>query len=286
MFKLATLIGTLLLTEGSGSDLNLDLTCPQGWIASSFNSYKCSFPDQSDERVWSSWKSDCFACLTCLSNSTLSLPNGVVEVCLVTQSDVSTQMETILQVQKQSLSCALNDEFCETLDSLKFCGVSVPIVGKSSSKNKVLPCKEIQKEAPHESFELICPKSFVLQSIVFRSYTREISKFGHSSCIKCLPKFEATGFFTMILACYQPQPIPSHTTFYNNGTESPEEPDISKYSSGRPICGAKFLTADNFIKTWDYIPCQDEDDQQTIVSKLIIRTTYTIRGQHNDLISN
>ena len=90
----------------------------------------------------------------------------------------------------------------------------------------------------------------------------------------------------MIMACYQPQPIPSHTTFYNNGTESPEEPDISKYSSGRPICGAKFLTSDNFIKTWDYIPCQDEDDQQTIVSKLIIRTTNTISSPHNDLISN
>ena len=93
MYLLVNLIGALLWSKVECEASDLELVCPQGWIANDVAEYSCIFHSETGSKLPGS---DGFSvCLTCHWSSTPADRFGNVEVCVITGPSVALRMNSM-----------------------------------------------------------------------------------------------------------------------------------------------------------------------------------------------
>ena len=270
MYLLVNLIGALLWSKVECEASDLELVCPQGWIANDVAEYSCIFHSETGSKLPGS--DDCSVCLTCHWSSTPADRFGNVEVCVITGPLVALRMNSMKSVQffsKADVHQRLNGQLTQE----QYCGIVLPIISPKPKNDRVAPkpCYFPEKDLGSTTADLICPQFFLLAS-----YFKRTSNAYESWCINCQSYFMSNDIPVRITMCHARYDLNPVTNSY------PEERfQDCKSSQNVPqddaqiFCGIK-LEADHDGQFSSCIICQNEIDQKLLpVSCLFIILNLT-----------
>ena len=257
MFQFAALMGAFFLTNVRVYGFDLELTCPQGWVASDFVDYDCKFYYLSTKEVmkWSKLTENCASCLICRENSTFSKEVGIVEICFISKPSIAQQINSQTKqefTRKNAHSVVSTDILHQKIS----CGIMLRHNRSNPSYGSVDPKPCDRQQAGGKTSFLLCPNSFFLLSHFIRSYTIGDTE-KESSCFNCQSYFLSNASPLRVTLCYPHVPSNSVVYTYKNRRLS-ECRNIQK--NGTLIyCGVKF-------ETHECIPCQNGNTQHDPVS--------------------
>jgi hypothetical protein len=144
------------------TDQEVQLICPDGWIAYQVHYYSCGYLPLPQNIYYP--KSNCSTCLTCKRNSILEHSFRLVELCAVFQPRIITSLNYLIQPEK----CTGN--ICKELYHQPFCGMSLTMSNYIINSETLLPCQndhhDIQDNS--QSIELVCSKSYSFKTLLER----------------------------------------------------------------------------------------------------------------------
>ncbi len=253
------LIAALLLCVGQvkseGRGQEVELICPDGWVAYQLNYYKYTY------------RSNCSTCLTCQRNSVLHHRFNIVELCVVFQPEYTAYRYHNLQPE----ICTENN--CTELHYQPSCGMALTISNHIITSKKVLPCQTIHPEAQNDtlnSVDLICPRTSSFKSLfekgIFHYYQGKKWTYVNSFCVLCDINITDNFYGKQITIC-SPHFYPKENIFYQfeyKILSECQDKDTSKCAPHTilPIqkgldCGSKFTASRNGdqVNISNYIPC-------------------------------
>jgi hypothetical protein len=282
MLKQVMLIAALLVfvceLKSEGIDQEVQLICPDGWIAYQLHYYKCSYGS-------SDWTENCYTCLTCRRYSTLYHPFSFVELCVVFQPAYTTSKNYKFQTK------ICTDKFCNEFYYQPFCGLTLTMQNRTVTSKKVLPFQNLYPEAQNntiKSVDFICPRSSSFKFLFERkiNLTRTFSIL----CVLCNQNSEdnLSQEQMLITMCSQHFYTKENEThwFENKILSECQDKDKSKCAPDTipPIlkglhCGSKFtaLKYGHQVNISNYIPCTNGKTDTTLVgnaSKLLMELYF------------
>jgi hypothetical protein len=277
MLKQVMLIASLFLFVGQvkseDTDQEVQLICPDGWVAYELYYYRCSYGS-------SGRTENCSTCLTCVINSRFSHFFTTVELCVVFRPDI-TRFNKYYNMQP--VHCG--EKICNELYYDPFYGMALTLNGQRITSKKALTSQTIYHETQNntiKSVELICPRSSSFKSLYKRNIIY-IDEFNNTHQVKSLCAFcdhnSATGTsgkplrITMCSPRFYPEENKIYYNAYKNLTEC-QDTNTTRCPSDTipPIqkglhCGSKFTGIRNgeLVNISNYIPCTNGKTDTNLV---------------------
>ena len=162
MLKLMAMVSLALLwPKVEVSVQELELICPQGWIAFNVAKYSCGYLSTS-QQWWTDYGADCLLCLICQRSSTSANGQEKIEQCWITLPTVAFHMDLMKPHQFQAQNWNF-PEMKELIQQKKLCGIDASYDSKQYSVSAKI-CNQLQKDYRNEDTYLIWPRSFFLIS--------------------------------------------------------------------------------------------------------------------------
>ena len=250
----------------------LELICPQGWIAFNVAKYSCGYLSTS-QQWWTDYGADCLLCLTCQRSSTSANGQEKIEQCWITLPTVAFHMDLMKPHQFQAQNWNF-PEITELIQQKQLCGISA-LYSQKLDKVVTKACDQQQKDKGSETTDLICPRSFFLVSR-FKVKNADQEK---SLCIHCQSYKTFNIVPARIFMCYTGI---TRKMAVNKFHPSPMEDcknTPTTFQVGTQIfCGMKIrpLDYENFSEC---VLCQSEKDQHGAVRSIkyvfCSQNTYT-----------
>jgi hypothetical protein len=273
MLKQVMLMATLLLfvcqVKSEDTDEEIQLICPDGWIAFELNYYNLIYlPVHANQ--WQTIK-NISTCLKCKRNTILEHSFSLVELCFWFWPKITTS-NYFLQPEK------CNENICNELYYDPFCGMALTLSNQRVTSKKVLPCQSINPVVQNntlQSVDLICPLSSSFESL----FERQITYYNiNSFCVLCNYN-SATGTSgkpLMITMCSPHFHLEEKKIFlfiYKNLTECQNtNTTICPLDTIPPIqkglhCGSKFTASrdSDQVNISNYIHCTNGKTEKNLV---------------------
>ena len=246
-------IAVILLTqvEGGDSTLEVDLQCPEGWLATNVNYYQ-----NLDGRNYKNVST----CLICRWNSVLYHPFTNIDICFSSK----------IYFDRDRLNESIcNDAGCKALRGAPYCGVRLTITNHNfgSITKSFSPCKE-PKPVEHnrtKSVDLICPQNTKFISLLQKKTYQSNST---AYCVVCGPRFNRRTRekqFNVTMCC---SPFHYRSNQFN---VTQEEMDSTPLIKEGLHCGSKFTQSSLYgrVNVSNYVLCSDLNTNEVILIFLL-----------------